>query len=155
MGNTFYVETNGISGHVFPAGEYQVRLQYLNSDGNVCYSNTVSFSLVEPGTTIALSGFGTEESPYLIQSSADLKLLSDEVKSGKTFADTYFAITNDIDLSSYTDWQPIGDFLVNAEVKDYASPYLGLAYIFIPSMFQGRTYNLAFNNRRCSFSTKF
>lgn len=113
--------------HSFNTGNYNVQLQYQKSDGTIGYSNNVSFT-VSSEQDIALSGLGTESNPYLIQSPADLKLLSDEVKSGKTFADTYFAITSNIDLSSYSPWQPIGDMLIGFDLTDTESPYGGIVY---------------------------
>ena len=126
VGTTEYIE-NFFSSSYFPNGEYDVKVKYQKSDGTIGYSNTVSFT-VSSEQDIALSGLGTESNPYLIQSPADLKLLSDEVKSGKTFADTYFAITNNIDLSSYSPWQPIGDMLIGFDLTDTESPYGGIVY---------------------------
>ncbi len=49
---------------------------------------------------IPWSGKGTETDPYQISSAAELKALSDLVSEGKSFADTYFQMTDDIDLST-------------------------------------------------------
>lgn len=63
-----------------------------------------------------LSGTGTEADPYLIESIADLILLSDSVnntlaeddmKYGKAFAGEYFKLTASIDMSGYL-FPPIG-----------------------------------------------
>lgn len=53
-------------------------------------------------TTNPLKGSGTAESPYLIETAADLGWVSFNYASGK-----YYALQNDIDLSGKT-WQPIG-----------------------------------------------
>lgn len=66
---------------------------------------------------IPFSGKGTADKPYLIQSAADLKALSDLMNGSKdpgfTAGTTAFAMTSDIDLSTVCggekgDWIPIG-----------------------------------------------
>ena len=66
---------------------------------------------------IPFSGKGTADEPYLIQSAADLKSLSDLMSGSKdpgfTAGATAFAMTSDIDLSTVCggekgDWIPIG-----------------------------------------------
>lgn len=70
----------------------------------------------------SFSGKGTSSSPYLISSAADLRLLSDECRSGNTFDGKYFKVTADItinnnvlnsngepnDNSNFERWIPIG-----------------------------------------------
>lgn len=74
----------------------------------------------------SFKGDGTSLKPYLISSDADLRLLSDEAKIGKTFEGKYFCLTNDIvinqgvlkedgevnekDSSQFEKWVPIEDF---------------------------------------------
>ncbi|MCH5353851.1 MAG: S-layer homology domain-containing protein [Acutalibacter sp.] len=58
-------------------------------------------------------GEGTEESPYLITSAEELKTLADTVNGGNACANTYFLLTQDIDLSIFPviggkNWTPIG-----------------------------------------------
>ena len=53
-----------------------------------------------------LKGDGTEDSPWLLTSEADLNVVRDKVAEGSSFAGKYFAFANDIDLSA--DWTPIG-----------------------------------------------
>ena len=55
----------------------------------------------------SLAGAGTEASPYLIQSGADLKLFANNVNSGNKYENTYFKLTKNIDLQNI-DWAPIG-----------------------------------------------
>lgn len=55
---------------------------------------------------IQLQGDGTEESPWLLTSEADLNVLRKKVAAGSAFSGMYFAFANDITLSS--DWIPIG-----------------------------------------------
>lgn len=64
-------------------------------------------------------GIGSETEPYQISTAEDLAKLAKDVNSGTTYADTYFEITQDIDLTSYLSeagegyqdgkgWEPIG-----------------------------------------------
>lgn len=63
-------------------------------------------------------GSGTEANPYLIATAADLKALADEVDAGDTKSGVYYALSADIDLSVYEEWNPIG-----ANGKDNAALY--------------------------------
>ena len=63
------------------------------SDGTVSHYHILSIAPVR------FDGDGTLESPYLIQTKADLVLLSQiTTVNGQLYPDTYFRITNDIDL---------------------------------------------------------
>ena len=53
-----------------------------------------------------LSGDGTEESPYLIGTAEDLKLMSSNINSGKGYS-AHYKLTADIDLNG-AEWTPIG-----------------------------------------------
>lgn len=64
-----------------------------------------------PGTRRSRDGFfgrGTEKDPYLITGLEDLCKLRGLVNTGNTFAGTYFAQTQDIDMSAIGNWTPIG-----------------------------------------------
>ncbi len=54
-------------------------------------------------------GFGTEEQPYLISSESVLVYLAEQVNGvvGKDYQDTYFFLTDDLDLGAHY-WKPIG-----------------------------------------------
>lgn len=61
------------------------------------------------------SGQGTAEDPYIIANAEQLKLLADKVNGGENYADKYFKLSADIDLSTLKDeegntvsWTPIG-----------------------------------------------
>lgn len=54
------------------------------------------------------AGKGTREFPYIIASAQDLAELAARVNAGNTFEGCYFAQTDDIDLSCYDNWTPIG-----------------------------------------------
>ncbi len=64
---------------------------------------------------------GTEDNPYLIKNPAQLNNVRDELES-------HFILINDVDLTDFNDWDPIGDF----EEKD---PFLGF--------FDGRGYEIS------------
>ena len=51
---------------------------------------------------------GTEAHPYLIASAAELKAFADEVDDGDNKSGKYYALSADIDLSTYAAWDPIG-----------------------------------------------
>lgn len=51
-------------------------------------------------------GDGTEGSPYLISTAAQLAYLRDQVNSGETYAGMHFQLTNDLDLDDRL-WEPI------------------------------------------------
>lgn len=66
-------------------------------------------------------GDGSEVSPYLISSAADLKALAEAVNNGNSYAGKYFKLTAGIDTSSVLAegelWAPIG--------KDSSAPFSG------------------------------
>ena len=72
------------------------------------------------GTTVSTSfkGEGTQASPYLIESGADLALLAQEVNGGNSYAGKYFKQTCDVDLGS-KEFAPIGN-------RDTSKAFCGL-----------------------------
>ncbi|MBX3008444.1 MAG: hypothetical protein KF816_10495 [Melioribacteraceae bacterium] len=63
-------------------------------------------------------GTGTEGDPYQISTAEHLAAIATNVSSGTTYANTYFKLMNDLDLSSYLSgagnnsgafWLPIGN----------------------------------------------
>ncbi|MDR3235156.1 MAG: hypothetical protein LBT48_00310 [Prevotellaceae bacterium] len=61
-------------------------------------------------------GKGTKENPYKIQTAKQLDDLRHYL--GKQYKELHFKLMNDIDLSSYPNWEPIGSFVGGNE--DYA-----------------------------------
>ena len=61
------------------------------------------------GTSVStsLKGEGTEASPYLVESAADLAFLAKSVNEGTNYAGKYLTQTADIDLGG-KEWTPIG-----------------------------------------------
>ena len=66
---------------------------------HVDYANEDELDVIDPRrgpVSDVFVGEGSESSPYLIQSAADLRLLSDECRKGNSFEGKYFRMTNDI-----------------------------------------------------------
>jgi len=53
-------------------------------------------------------GDGTVENPFQITTANDLALLAQIVNGGKTYSGMYFLQTDDLDLSGFENWTPIG-----------------------------------------------
>lgn len=51
---------------------------------------------------------GTEADPYVIDTNADLSALRDRVNAGTESGDMYYRLTQNLNISSTTDWEPIG-----------------------------------------------
>ena len=51
---------------------------------------------------------GTEADPYVIDTNADLVALRDRVNAGTESGDMYYRLTQNLNISQYTDWVPIG-----------------------------------------------
>lgn len=51
---------------------------------------------------------GTEADPYVIDTNADLEALRDRVNDGTESGDMYYKLTQNLTLSQYTTWSPIG-----------------------------------------------
>ena len=56
---------------------------------------------------------------YVITSTSDLEKLSTMTNNGLIGANTYFCLGNDIDLSSYSNWTPIGSNTTNPFVATF------------------------------------
>ena len=67
-------------------------------------------------TETVLSGAGTEDSPYLITSYADLEAVRAQVAGGESFAGEYLQLTDDINLPET--WQGIGALKEGASGAD-------------------------------------
>ena len=51
---------------------------------------------------------GIEADPYVIDTNADLVTLRDRVNAGTEPGDMYYKLTQNLNISQYTDWNPIG-----------------------------------------------
>ena len=75
------------------------------------FSNEVNLNKISLlKTNVLSSGNGTKENPYKISAADDLNTLSELVNSGIEFDGSYFIQTDDIDLSKFTSFIPIGTF---------------------------------------------
>lgn len=77
------------------------RLMALNN-----YQTDSQRMLLAAAQPLNLTGEGTSDSPYIINTAADLKKLADDVNSGNTGAGKYFSLTADITLDGT--WTPVG-----------------------------------------------
>lgn len=95
-------------------------------------------------------GEGTEESPYEINSSKDLKLLAYNVSNEEVdgYTDCYFALTRDISLSDSASWLPIGYFteIGDTEPHPFKGNFNGNGY---------RIYNLKISDTTQSYAGLF
>ena len=55
-----------------------------------------------------LSGGGTEENPYMIETVTELCKLQEQVNEGNSYNGIYFRLSNDLDMSGIS-WLPMGD----------------------------------------------
>ena len=74
---------------------------------------------------MAISGAGTETSPYLISTALDLVQLSKNVLEGDSYANKYVKLANDIDLSGITMWTPIGLYNNGVDSKPFSGTFDG------------------------------
>lgn len=65
-------------------------------------------------------GNGTKEDPYQISTAGQLTLLAEKVNNGEKYTDTYFELTNSIDINGQS-WWPIGGMvsLDQNEITNY------------------------------------
>lgn len=72
------------------------------------------------GWTAPFEGSGTPEEPFLISSAEELCALADAVNAGADSVGLCFLLTEDIDLSGYADWTPVGNGLDDGSGGAYA-----------------------------------
>jgi hypothetical protein len=100
-GNTVYLEVYYDQSHsqYFNYGEEFVAEVFVNGIPASEYGNDVSEKF---------EGEGTESVPYLIKDALSLKKLSNFVNSGNSYANTYFELSNNIDMTGEA-FEPIGN----------------------------------------------
>ena len=88
-------------------------LDWIVSGSKVVLADSL-WSSSEADASIFASGDGTEATPYLIETEAQLRAFAASLTSKIDYTDKYVALANDIDASS-RDWTPIGgsDYLFN------------------------------------------
>lgn len=70
-------------------------------------ASTASFA-EESNLVVNWDGNGSADSPYLIKNANDLAAIAYYTEKGVSFANVYFKMTANIDLSAYDNWTPIG-----------------------------------------------
>ncbi len=92
---------------------------FVMPDSNVTFA--VEFTSLE----YRFDGLGTQESPWLIQNTDDLRYMSRllECEYG-TYSNGYYRMTADIDMSAVTDFKPIG-----SDTIPFAGTFNGNGYI--------------------------
>jgi len=91
-----------------------LQLRMMRRDDNDRYSNVqgnLEIKKIE-WLKITLPGKGTEQEPYIITDAEQLGFVARNVNSGKegyNGSDVYYELGDDIDLSDYSNWAPIGN----------------------------------------------
>lgn len=78
-------------------------------------------------------GTGTYSDPYIIESAADLRLLSDQVRGGKNFKNNYFLLVNDITINNNVLNE---DGTLNGDGSNF-EPWIPIGRIYSSSAFHG------------------
>ncbi len=84
-------------------------------------------------------GSGTQSDPYQIANLNDLVKLRDDVNSGNTYKNTYFIMTNDIDMKNIHNWKPTS---FDTEIYLYDSTYLDSIKLIFDGKFDGKNYTI-------------
>ena len=105
---------------IMPENEFSLEARFT--------SNSVS-SIEKWDGTIATkikSGKGTEASPYLITSGAELAFVASQINgsNNNTYYNKYYKLVNDIDLNNIN-WDPIGCYRYNASSTSYNRAFQG------------------------------
>lgn len=100
-GNTVYLEVyyDQSRSQYFNYGEEFVAEVYINGVPASEFGNDVSEGF---------DGEGTENNPYLIKNASNLKQLADYVNSGNSYPNTYFELSDNIDMTGEI-FEPIGN----------------------------------------------
>jgi hypothetical protein len=90
--------------------------EYTLSDAFAAWDGSIAEMFIQ--------GTGEESSPYLLTTGSELAYLASEVNRGVNFADSYFELANDIDLSGM-EWTPIGYYYEGEEGSDLVYSFNG------------------------------
>lgn len=90
--------------------------------------------MTTPKISVWYAGEGTREDPYIVANGQDLAELASTVNAGNTYAGCYFVQTDDIDLSYYGNWTPIGVY--DGEYA-FAGVYDGNGHVITNLMIDG------------------
>ena len=89
----------------------QSRSQYFNYDEEFVaevYINGIPASEFGNDVSEVFDGEGTENNPYQIKNASNLKQLADYVNSGNSYPNTYFELSDNIDMTG-ENFEPIGN----------------------------------------------
>ena len=84
---------------------------------------------VERQGNLAISGSGTQSSPYVVSTADDLLTVSSNVLGGNDYSGKYIVLNNDIDLSGVTVWTPIGLFNNGTDSKPFCGTFDGQGFV--------------------------
>ncbi|MDR0833390.1 MAG: leucine-rich repeat protein [Candidatus Symbiothrix sp.] len=101
---------------------------------NITANHTISVTFKINTLPAYSGGSGTQTSPYLISSKADMETLATSVNSGTTYSGKYFLLTNDLTGSN-----ALTTFISNSDTK----PFSGI--------FDGGKHEIELNNTRGVF----
>lgn len=101
-----YNKTNLIQGSIY---EY---MAYAKTSSQTYYGDTITF------TTLLWAGLGTLANPYEISDTAKLIYFSKYVNSQNPTLGKYFKLTNDIDMSGVTTFNPIAGWNVDGQTTN-------------------------------------
>ncbi|MDD4816171.1 MAG: hypothetical protein PHQ62_03445 [Clostridia bacterium] len=73
-----------------------------------CFAGNQTANAEASTLSINLSGIGSSTNPYKIGTALQMKTFANYVIGGNSTSGMYFELTNDINLSSYSPWTPIG-----------------------------------------------
>ena len=76
------------------------------------FASTASFA---DNVVVCWEGDGSVDNPYLIKTAEDLAGIAYYTGKGVSFGNTFFKLVNDIDLSEYDNWTPIGNGATGAK----------------------------------------
>ena len=123
-----------------PTGATEGDYAYQNCAATVNKTYVPKLSVWDGSSeSTSLSGEGTEETPYQINSAADLAYLASSVNSGESYEGKYFVLNVNVNLNNYS-WTPIGTAatpfagifdgngkkIIDVYINTSSSTYLGL-----------------------------
>ena len=142
---------NGVN--TFTIGSSDVTLYAVWQEGSVAPPPSSPVGDTWDGTVA--NGFGggngTEASPYLIYTAAELAYLANSTNSGNNYSGEYFKLMSNINLNNL-EWTPIGKDVLTAFSSGYIPQYT------FSGTFDGNNftiYNLVIKNNNTSFAGLF
>ncbi len=94
-------------------GNYTIKINNTNRDYEVSRNGAIIVAKqVKDENPGVLSGGGTEENPYLIESMEDFIYFSNEIKEGTTYSEQYIELNCDLDFSNPASY-------VNSTTKEF------------------------------------